>query len=416
MELAQDTESLLIVALLAQFTSHLDLILDLLGVMHDENGEDALGLDGLAIWSISRGRVDHDLRLLDGCNHLRLLHGLEHASGLLDASRRCHVHLRSHTCRSDGIALSTDIHLLLGSLLVVGTLVRVLILVVESLGMSLVTIDNRRFSEWTAHLARDSDLLDHSAVHRRGCLWVSWHLDLLCVHVLLMLVLRRMRLLLLALVHATTWGAALVHRLAQLMDTVCVCAVVRVWACLACLEMLAHDSLVVFEATLATATTSLALVTSSVALVAATATSATTTHALEAIVIDSIHITAHASTTLAHTATASTAELVEALTSIVRATAIRLVIATLCAIMTTTATIAATILMVITGSATALATTTSMVATTAIAWATLARTRLVTAALVVIHATVASTAMAGLVEATARVDAHVLRDRIIDTP
>ena len=58
--LGQHAQRLVKVATFRQLARHLDLLLHLLRVMHDEDGEDALSVDLLAIGAI-RCRIDDDL-------------------------------------------------------------------------------------------------------------------------------------------------------------------------------------------------------------------------------------------------------------------------------------------------------------------------------------------------------------------
>lgn len=67
MELAQKLQSLLVVALVGHPRGHLDLLLYLLVVVHDEDCQNALGLDRLAIGTVTR-TIDDDLGL-DGGHH-----------------------------------------------------------------------------------------------------------------------------------------------------------------------------------------------------------------------------------------------------------------------------------------------------------------------------------------------------------
>lgn len=54
LQLRQDAQTLLVVALIAQITGNLDLLLDLLRVLQNVDRQDTLGLDRLAIRTICR--------------------------------------------------------------------------------------------------------------------------------------------------------------------------------------------------------------------------------------------------------------------------------------------------------------------------------------------------------------------------
>ena len=87
-QLGQQSQRLVVVALVRQVARHLDLLLHLLCVVHVVNRENALSLNLLPVGPIL-GRVDHD-RVVHGRDHL-LLH-LEHTRRLLHLGR--HVHGR----------------------------------------------------------------------------------------------------------------------------------------------------------------------------------------------------------------------------------------------------------------------------------------------------------------------------------
>ena len=233
---SEDAQSALVVALLTHLSSLSDLVLYFLGSLQDVNRQDTLSLDGLTIGAIL-SLVDHDLGLLDGLNHWLLLHGCEHASWLLDA--RSHVH-RRHAC---WVTLAIHEHLLLRGIVL---LPLPSALIVISLVRASIAVDDSRLSIHIriAHLTRHTDLLDHALIHWRGLWWVLRHCHLLRVDELLMLGL--------VLIHALTAHLPTLSvgiGLAQLMHTVSIGAIVGVWASLALVEVLAHDSLVVFKAT-----------------------------------------------------------------------------------------------------------------------------------------------------------------------
>ena len=146
MQLAQNAQSLVVVALVGHVSGQLDLLLHLLGVVHDENCDDSLRLHGLAVRSV-RSRIDDNLSLLDRGDH-GLLHR-HHVSWLLGA---CHVHLRY----SSWVSLTIDKHLLL-----------------VKLALSLVVISTRAgfaindswLTERTSHLTWHSNLWDQTLVH-----------------------------------------------------------------------------------------------------------------------------------------------------------------------------------------------------------------------------------------------------------
>ena len=289
MKLGQDAERLLVVAAVGELRGLADLVLHLLGVVHDEDGQDALRLDRLAI-GIFTGAVDDDLGLLDRLHH-GLLHG--HHAGLLHTCR--HVH--GHSCSR--VALVVNHHLLL----VVALAARVVVALVGAAGFA---VDDGRFAEELggAHLAGHANLLDEASVHGGARLRVSLHRHGLA-HVGLLLVLR------LALVHSLAASVLLaapsVDRLAQLHQAVGVGAVVLVWAGLAGVEVLADHSLVVFEALVLVRT---ARVVASLVAAAATssATSSSAAHSLK-VVTFGVHAAAHLTATArrSHSATATAA-------------------------------------------------------------------------------------------------------------
>lgn len=226
----EDLESLLVIALLAQARRHLDLLLHLLVVVHDEDCHDALSLNRLTIWAITSA-IDDDLGLHGGDHGL--LH--QHGARLLDSSVRVH---RNHALR----LVTLPVHKQL--LLVIGALV-IRVLVVSLVGTVWLAIDDSRLAKdlWVAHLARHGHLLDDSAVHGLG-LVVRRHRDLLLrAHIWLLL------LVLVDLLAATAiLVTALVGRgLAKFEHAVGVRAVVLVGASLTSAEVFADHCLMVLE-------------------------------------------------------------------------------------------------------------------------------------------------------------------------
>lgn len=138
-------------------------------------------------------------------------------------------------------------------------------------------------------------------------------------------------------IHATL-VTALVHGLAQLVHSVGVCAIVRVWTGLSNIEVLAHDGLVVFEllAISAIALTRVLMVTATAAasLIASTTASAASTStlvALEAIIaalVAIVHLAAHLASATAlrvHATATSTAHLIVVSLAAAGSTGIRVV-------------------------------------------------------------------------------------------
>ena len=260
--------------------------------MHYVDCKNTLSLNRLTVGAIG-GRIKHDLCLLNGSHH-GLLH-LKHTSRLLYASR--HVH-GSHA--GSMVALPIHQHLLLrGCLLIKLPLAGILVI---SLVRARLSVDDGGFAEELlriTHLAWDANLRDEAAVHGGG-LRIG-HRHLLWLHVLLLLMMG------LILVHAwaTTGSPARINWLAQLVHTVSVRAIVRIRASLAGIEVLAHNRLVILEATCA----SHSLVTTAVtALIAASgATPALPACPLKAIVnIAAVHTATHSAAILRVHATAST--------------------------------------------------------------------------------------------------------------
>ena len=291
---SEDAQCSLVVALIAHLGRLSNLFSHFLRCLQYINRENSLSLDGLTIRAIL-SLIDHNLGLLDRLDHRLLLHSCGHSTELLHASG--HVHGR-HASR---ITLTVDKHLLLCSkvlLLLPGALI------VVSLMMALIAVDNGWLTIHIgiAHLTRYPDLLDHALVHGRGLWWVLWHRHLLLVHELLM-----MGLILIHALAAHLPALSVGIGLAELMHAVSVCAVVGVWAGLTLIKVLAHDSLVVLEATSAVLDLMARILTS---LVASTTSSAASARASREHIITTfiVHSASHMTTTvLSHSTSTATA-------------------------------------------------------------------------------------------------------------
>lgn len=385
------------------------MLLHLRRIVHDVDRQNALGLNLLSIGPI-RGRVDHDLGGVHGCDHL-LLH-LKQASRLLDTSCR-HVH-RRHT----RVALAVDEHLLLGRLLVI--LVLASLRVVKSL-LRGIAIDDGRLAEGTAHLPWDAHLRD--VLVRVHSLGIGLHCNLLRAHKLLLLLVRVVRL---ALVHAAliVLILTLVNRLAQLVHTVSVRAVVLIGASLTGIEMFAHDSLVVLKAalTVGLAVVAATLVSTLQAAATTTATSTTGT-ALEAFIFRASHSTINAAShiitsvlllvhttspaTAAHLIISRAATLDEAL--VATSSAMRI------ASVASTAAIAASLMVLVTATATVAASAAVAATMTVATAATLAGNASVALTASVVALTAATLAhVVATDDAAASLRAHMIWDGVVN--
>ena len=192
------------------------------------------------------------------------------------------------------------------------------LLLIEAL-LGRIAVDYSWLTKRAAHLARNShlgDILVRIHTLRDRCR----HGILLRAHILLLLLLGVVGL---ALVHATSLAVltlALIYRLTKLVHAMGIGAVVLVWASLACIIVLTHDCLVVFEISLAVGLilmASLSTLAASLEATTANSTSSAAGSALETIFIrcstNAIHTTAHIITAillLMHSTSAASAHLI----------------------------------------------------------------------------------------------------------